>query len=294
MPMGVIYFLSDVLYLFVFKIGKYRYKVIIKNLRRSFPEKSLDEIKVIADRFYRFLADLILEGLKLHSLTEKKLRKIIDLRGLEIFNKYYEQGRSVLVVCAHYGSFEYGSVRLTLDLPHLAHTVYKPLANKAFDEFMLKSRSRFGTYMVPTKKIYEVLEKEKESGILSATGLVSDQAPNPFKSYWMEFLNQDTPVYLGCERIARKYNMPVVYAEMEQEKRGRYVFAIYDLIDSPADTVPGEITEKFTKVIEACIRKRPELWLWSHKRWKHKVPDGIPKEQLSVKYPVKNLKKDLN
>ena len=289
LPLGMLYFFSDVIYFLFFRLGGYRKKVVYKNLKRSFPEKSGEEIKGIANRFYRYLAELFVEEFKLYSLNENDLRKIVELKGYETCDKYFDQGKSIIIVCAHYGNFEFGALRATLDLKHRVNTVYKPLNNKAFEAFLQKSRSKFGTNLVPTKKTYENIEAERREGILSATGLASDQAPKPSKGYWMEFLNQDTPVFMGCERIARKYDIPVVYAEVDRIRRGRYVATFTDFCSSPTATGNGEITEQFTMLIEKCIRRKPELWLWTHKRWKHKMPDNLPEEQLSKKYPVSSM-----
>ena len=286
LPFPVIYFVSDILYLFLFRLGGYRKNVVRSNIRHSFPEKSEAEVRQIADQFFRYLADLIMEGLKMHSITEEELRERMKLENLEACNALYDQGKSILIVCAHYANFEYGAIRYTLDAQHRVNTVYKPLTNQVFDGYMQSSRSKFGTFLVPMRKTYEVLSQEQNDGILSGTGLVSDQAPNPIKGYWMKFLNQDTPVFMGCEAIAKKMDFPVVYAEVNYLKRGHYVLRFEPLFLNPGKTEPGEITEKFTLLFEECIRREPAYWLWSHKRWKHRVPADLPESQKSKNYPI--------
>ena len=286
LPFAVIYFISDILYLLLFRLGGYRKKVVLTNIRHSFPEKNDQEVKQIANRFFRFLADLIMEGLKMHSITENELRSRMQIANFEEVNDLYDKGKSVLIVCAHYANFEYGAMRWTLDSKHRINTVYKPLSNKMFDDYMQRSRSKFGTYLVPMRKTYEVLNDEQKNGILSGTGLASDQAPNPKKGYWMKFLNQDTPVFMGCETIAKKMDFPVVYGEVNYLKRGHYGLKFEVLFEKPRETDPGEITETFTRRFEDCIKNEPAYWMWSHKRWKHSVPPDLPNEQKSKKFPI--------
>lgn len=288
LPSAFLYALSDLVNFILFTLIGYRKKVVLTNLRNSFPEKSPVEIKNISNKFFRFLSDLIVEGLKVYSISEEELRKRMRVTNIEVVNELYDKGKSVIIVCAHIGNFEYGAIRYTLDAKHKVNTVYKPLSNKTFDGFLKTSRSRFGTNLVPDRKTYEVLRKEITDGILSASGLVSDQAPSPRTGYWMEFMNQDTPVFMGCEKISKKYDMAIVYGEVDRIKRGKYIMDFRVLFEDPNNTQPGEITETFTKIIEKGIQRKPELWLWSHKRWKHKMPEKLPDAQKSKKYPVKN------
>ncbi len=288
LPFSVLYGLSDVLYFLLYSIIGYRKKVVINNLKKSFPEKSREEILGIASAYYGFLSDLIVESLKMYTITEEELRDKVQLEGYEELNELFNQGKRLLIVCAHYGNYEYGAVRYTLDARHRVNTVYKQLTTEVFDEFLRKSRSRFGTHLVSTKDLRHLLEKEKEEGILSASGLVSDQTPSAFKGYWMEFLNQDTPVFMGCEQLAKKHDMPVVYGEVDRIKRGYYVLRFKILFLEPDKTRHGEITETFTKIIEEAIKRKPEIWLWSHKRWKKKIPPGLSGDHFSTRYPVRS------
>ncbi len=284
------YFLSDLIYRILFKLIGYRRKVVMNNLRNSFPEKSEAAIRKIANSFYRYLSDLIMESLKMYSITEQELRKRMLLEGHEQLNELYDQGKSILIVCAHYGNYEFGAIRYTLDARHRVNTVYKQLSSPVFDRFLRTSRSRFGTFLVPTRKFRQVLEEEKKEGILSASGLVSDQTPSAMKGYWMEFLHQDTPVFMSCEQLAIAHDMPVVYGEVDRIRRGHYILKFSILFAEPRNTEPGEITETFTKIIEKSIRRKPELWLWSHKRWKKKAPASLPDNQFSRKYPISTIR----
>lgn len=292
LPYPVLYFLSDVLYTILFRLIGYRKDVIVTNLKKSFPEKSESEIKKITNTFSKYLCDLILEGIKTHSMSRKEINERLVVENPEVVNDWYDKGKSVVVVLGHYGNWEYGSLGFSTVSKHKLKVIYKPLTDKGFDKFMYESRTRFGAECVPMKETYKSIAEDKINGNLFCLGLVGDQAPSPHKGYWMEFLNQDTPVFVGCEKISRKYDYPIVFAEINRVKRGFYTLTFKNIHTNPASTENGEVTELHAKILEEAIKNKPDIWVWSHKRWKHKqMPDDLPAEQISVKYPPKQIKK---
>lgn len=273
LPFNVLYLLSDFFYVVVFKLIGYRKKVVYNNLKSAFPEKSEKERKQIADTFFRFLSDLIFESLKSFTLTAEELKKRVIVENVEVIYKYLEQNQSLIFVLGHYGNWEFAQLRFSLeDKRHKFNGIYKKIKNPEVEKFMFKTRSRFGTSLIETKNAYKVTEEEFNQKIPTITALIGDQAAPPDKGYWTTFLNQDTSVFLGCENMSKKYNMPVVYVQLHVISRGYYKMSFETIDENPRDTTPGYITESHTKYLESIILQKPEFWLWSHKRWKHKRP----------------------
>jgi len=267
LPFPVLYFFSDILYIFLYYIIKYRRKVVLNNLLNSFPEKSRSEIEQIEKRFYRYLADLMLESVKTISISADEIKKRFVFKNLDIMKTYLQNGRSVIAVSGHYGNWEWGPVAIGLELGEKVLVVYKPLSDKRFEELMNSMRSRFGSIMVPMKQtLRKVFEYKSEPNVLV---LIGDQTPTREESrYFTSFLNQQTAVFLGVEKIALKLKNPIVYFSINRIKRGYYECVIKSLIDTPEQTMDHEITEAHTRELEKNIRFQPEYWLWSHKRWK--------------------------
>jgi Kdo2-lipid IVA lauroyltransferase/acyltransferase len=270
LPLRVLYFVSDFLYAIVFYIAKYRKRIVYENLRNSFPEKTDDEINKIAKRFYRHLCDLIIEAVYQVGIGEEEIRRRVRYRNPEIIEKYYKQGKHVAAVMGHYGNWEW-MFGFPLHTDYECISIYRQLKNPVFDRLLLKLRTRFNARLVPMKmtirKIYE-LDKQ---GIPTLTAFMADQAPPREKAeYWVDFLNQDTPVYLGVERVARKMNMAVVYFKMNKVRRGYYEFDFIPLFDESGGSRAYEITDAHVAVLQKQIRDKPEYWLWSHRRWKIK------------------------
>lgn len=271
LPYPVLYFLSDVLFFVFYNVLGYRMKVIAGNIDRSFPDLSRAEKKAIVRSFYRHFCDLIVESLKVFSITEAQVKERFIVRNPELLNKYFEQGTSVILAGGHYNNWELFAVAIDQPLKHQAVAVYKPLTNAYFDQLMRVSRGKYGLKMIPISVVKKEFEKSREE--LAVFILATDQSPGKkTKAYWMNFLNQETAVLFGTEKYATEYNYPVVYGCINKLKRGHYE-VVFELVhDQPADTPYGFITEAHTRLLERDILRKPEFWLWSHRRWKHKKP----------------------
>jgi len=275
LPFPVLYFFSDILYLFLYYIIKYRGKVVTENLLNSFPEKSKSELKQIEKRFYRYLADLMLESVKTISISANEIKKRFVFKNLEILTNYLQNEKSVIAVTGHYGNWEWGPVAIGLELKEKVLVVYKPLSDKRFEGLMNSMRSRFGSVMVPMKQtLRKVVEFKNEPHVLV---LVGDQTPSREESeYFTSFLNQQTAVFLGVEKIALMTNNPIIYFSINRLKRGYYECLVKSLIDISEHTKEFEITNLHIRELEKNIRFQPEYWLWSHKRWKFS-PENLKK-----------------
>ena len=242
------------------------------NLANAFPEKSLVEREQIEKKYYRLLSDMILESVKMLSISPENLHKHFRFNNISELTQYLKKGRSVIAVTGHYGNWEWGTLITPLTIPEPVLVVYKPLANKNFNEFINKMRSRFGSVMVAMKlTLRKVTEFRKQSYALV---LVGDQTPSGEEiQYFTTFLNQSTAVFLGIEKIAKSTDNPVVYFTIIPYKRGYYECNIITLTENPRNTKEYEITEMHTRELENVIHERPEFWLWSHRRWKFKPED---------------------
>lgn len=270
LPFWCLYLISDFLYLLIFKIFGYRKRVVYENLRNSFPEKDEDEIHAIAKKFYRYFPDLLVESIKMASISAKEVRERIELLNPEEVYRHIDAGKSVIGVTAHYCNWELAihSLSLMMDTPELI--IYKPLNNKVFNTVHNKIRTRFGATMVPMKQILRHIIKLKNQPHISM--FVSDQTPTYQDSdYFMEFLNQDTLVFTGTERIARLTKNPVLYCEIRRKaKRGYYFCKFTTLVENPDAYPEHAITHLQNQFTEQIIRDEPAYWLWSHRRWKRK------------------------
>jgi len=238
------------------------------NLRNAFPEKSEEERQKIARDFYQYFCDLILETLKTLTITPKKLQERLTFADKSCFEYYYEKGQSIIIVMGHWGNWELGGARFALEPLHQLYVIYHPLRNVYFDKLIYKMRTRLGNGLYAMKDTLRGMIRDK--GKITATAFIADQTPSPQGAYWMEFLNQDTPVFPGTGKIAKKMNYPVVYVGVRRLKRGYYTIEVEDLISEPTHYQPEEIVSIFTERLEQDIRSIPEIWLWTHRRWKHK------------------------
>ncbi len=274
LPFPLLYFLSDGVYILIYHVLRYRRKIVRENLVKSFPEKQSKEIGEIEGRFYRYFCDLFLETFKTLTISKENMIKHCELvpETLSIFNQLAEENQSFMIVMGHFGNWEWSGNTFSICCRHQLYVIYHPLANKYFNDLTYRMRTRFGTRLIPMKNTLRDMLKNKEE--LTATAFIADQSPLPDRAYWMNFMNQDTPVFLGIEKIALKIRYPIVYITIRRVKRGYYkVFA--ERIELPLQLQKtGIITEIHTRKLEEDIRSQPENWLWTHRRWKHERPQN--------------------
>lgn len=272
LPLWVLYVISDFFFIILYYLVGYRRKVVYNNLRNSFPEKSIKELKAIEKRYYHYLADLIVESVKSFTISPEEIKKRFVIKNLSAVNSFLKDGKSLIAVSGHYGNWEWGSLAIAQLLKDDVLVVYKPLTNKRFEWMINSVRSKFGAIMVPMKSTLKKLNEYKNKPYILV--LIGDQTPPKEESkYFTDFLNQDTAVFLGVEKISVKFDIPIVYFNINRIKRGYYECIIKPLVNNPKLTSEFEITKLHTKELEKNINKAPEFWLWSHKRWKFSAND---------------------
>ena len=276
LPFRILYALSDLFYLIIFRLIGYRKEVVLTNLKNAFPLKSEAEIQKICREYYRYFCDLILETIKTLTIGPKALEKHVRFEEKSVLEDYFQKGRSLILVLGHFGSWELAGARYSLDARtknnlHQLFVIYHPLKNLHFNRLLYHMRTRHGTGLYKGKQAFGDMKKDREK--LTVTAFIADQTPSrPHNVYWTEFLNQDTPIYWGTEIAAKRFNYPVVYFSIKRIKRGQYEMWAELLVANPLETKEGEITEIHTRRLEKDIIAQPEIWLWTHRRWKHKRP----------------------
>lgn len=276
LPLRMLYLLTDLFYILLITIVPYRKKVVEQNLRRSFPEKTNAEIKKIKRRFYRHFCDLLAEGIKNLSISKSSLTNRFCVKNPEVMDKLFNQHKSVILVSGHYNNWEWLITSQNFLFPHQAMGIGMPMTSKFWDKKINERRQRFGMKVIHSKNFKEEIQKNSKHPIAILT--LADQSPGDSnKSYWMEFLHQQTAVLFGTEQMAHEYNFAVVFFAIRKVKRGFYEMELKLLTDEPANCSWGEITEQHVHLLEKEILAQPHYWIWSHKRWKREVPMDLEK-----------------
>jgi KDO2-lipid IV(A) lauroyltransferase len=268
LPFWLLYAFADALYFLLYYVFRYRREIVRDNLTRSFPNKSIGELQKIEKAFYRNFSDMLIESLKMIHLSPKELSKRIPVINPEILDKYRASGRSIAAVGAHYGNWEW-TLGIVQHLNYKTIGVYKPLNNKRFDSLINKMRTKFGTELVSMREIIRVVLKNKIEKTPTFNVFIADQSPVWEEiQYWIPFLNQNTAVYLGPEKIARQFDMVFIFGKISKTSRGHYSVELIPIEENVPNTAEFEVTKKFFKLLEEQIENSPEFWLWSHRRWK--------------------------
>lgn len=272
LPLRVLYIFADILYIPLYYIIRYRVTVVRKNLKNSFPDKNIKELRQIEKEFYHHFCDYFVETIKLLHITDSEIRERITFDNMDIVKDLMEDNKSCIMFLGHYANWEWvPSITLEFTDGTLLGQIYRPLKNKAFDNIFLKLRSRFGSVSIPKNNTLRSMIEFKKENKKVLIGFMSDQTPSVANiHYWTNFLNQETPVYTGVERIAKKTGFSVTYLDIIKTGRGKYKCYVKLITADPKNEPEFAITEKYIREMERTILRHPAYWLWTHKRWKHK------------------------
>lgn len=279
LPLGALYLFADVAAPVVHHIARYRLRVVRENLDACFPDRTPRERRAIENDFYRNFADYVVETVKLLHISDSEMSRRMTFSGLEHITDALDRGKDVLIYFSHCGNWEWAP-SVTLHAPARAAgreiiyaQVYRPLRDADFDALMLKIRGRFGSSSFPKSQVLRDLIKLRRNGQASVTGFMSDQKPSHGDpTHPTTFLGRPTAFISGTETLARKMDMAVIYWDMEKTARGRYHITCRPISPSAAAEAPGAITERYVRLLEKSILRRPGIWLWTHKRWKNQPP----------------------
>ncbi|WMJ75629.1 lysophospholipid acyltransferase family protein [Cytophagaceae bacterium ABcell3] len=270
LPLSTLYGISNCLYLVAYRGIGYRKKVVRENLRNSFPEKSSKELLDLEKNFYRYLCDLIVEIIKKFTISKEEGYKRCSFKDSTVVDELASKQQNIIGITGHIGNWEWGDICLGNHIKHKAYAIYKPLSTKVIDRLMHKQRRRFNVELIAMNDTYRRVISNKNH--LNVTFFIADQTPSPQGAYWTTFLNQDTPVFRGPARIAKKMNYPMVYVSVKRKARGYYQLENELLVKNPTNHTEEELCEIYIRRIEKDIIENPETWLWSHRRWKHSRP----------------------
>jgi len=277
LPMSVLYLLSDILFLIIYYVVRYRRKTVRENLKNSFPHISKKVCKQLERRFYRHFSDYIVETIKLAHISQEELLRRANVKNPEVVYDLMERGHTTFImVMGHYGNWEWFSgVSARFEGRAMIYQIYRPLTNKAFDRLFTYIRTRFHSFGIKKKEAVRDVLNLKRNQTPALVVFIADQTPSKANlHYWTCFLNQDSAIHTGPERIAKKLDIPVIFADTQKIGRGYYTVDLHLITDQAKNTPDFWITEQYARLIETCILRDPACWLWTHKRWKHKRDSG--------------------
>ncbi|WP_019986818.1 lysophospholipid acyltransferase family protein [Rudanella lutea] len=274
LPFSWLYALSDLLYLVLAYVVRYRRQVIVQNLSTAFPEKSAHDINKLTRGFYRNLTDLIVETIKLPALSADELLRRVRFQNPELISSRIAAGQPVIILASHQSNWEWLPASAQLN-GIIADSVYKQLSSPFFENLMREIRSTFGVNPIPMHRLLRDVAVRRH--VPRAIALVADQIPaSPEVAYWLPFLNHETAFYPGPEKLARSLQLPVFYVEMVRVRRGYYDVTLHTLAEPPYNDLPDEaILTRYRDRLERTIQATPSDWLWSHKRWKHQREEYV-------------------
>ena len=283
LPLRVHYLIAEVLYLLVYRVARYRLKVVRKNLATSFPERSTEELRCIERQFYHWFCDYVVESVKLLSMSQEQLRRRMRFTGTELIDQAVAEGQSCAVYLGHYCNWEWiSSLPLWLSDKAYCGQIYHPLENAELDRIFLRLRQRNGAVCIPLFEAARTIVGYKRQGKCVVVGYISDQVPFWHSiHHWVDFLHHDTPVLSGTERVVRMLDHAAYYLDVRRVRRGYYEAEFKLISRHPKELAEYELTDIYFRLLEQTIRRDPPYWLWTHNRWKR------TREEFNKRYDPK-------
>ncbi|WP_299189895.1 lysophospholipid acyltransferase family protein [uncultured Aquimarina sp.] len=272
LPWRLFYLFSTCVYILTYHIIRYRRKTVTENLNLAFPDKNTKEINRIRKASYKHMCDMFLEMIRSLSISEKEIVKRFHITNLDAIVDLENKNKSIITMMGHYNSYEWTN---SIDLISKFRCVgiYKPIKNKYFDKLVHRIRGRFNSRLIPSAKVFRemTMDQRKENPELSLYGLISDQSPKLNNAtFWTDFMGIKVPAFVGGEVLSRRLGLSIFYLHVEKIKRGYYEATLVPISEDPKNEEEYAITKKFTKLLEEQIKHKPENYLWTHKRWKHR------------------------
>lgn len=275
LPFRLLYLLSDIFYVLIYKIIGYRKKTVKYNLALALPHLSDKERLEIEKKSYKHLCDTFVEIIKTMSISQEEMDKRFQFSNMEVCQDLEKKEKSIVVLCAHYASYEW-AISMNKYLKFKGFAIYKQLSNPYFDKLIKKIRSKHKAYLITTKETQEVIEKNKLNGVFGVYGFAGDQSPKAGKAkHWGPFMGVTVPIHTGAEMLAKRFDMNAIFLKIKRLKRGHYE-ASFEVLSDNVNAVPDyQITDTFIKKVEQQILEAPEFYFWTHKRYKHAKLDEV-------------------
>jgi Kdo2-lipid IVA lauroyltransferase/acyltransferase len=271
LPFPILYLFSDFVYFLIYRVIGYRKKTVRENIALALPHLSEQERLIIEKKSYHHLCDMFLEMIKTMSISEKEINKRFSYTNLDVYLDLEKKGKSIALMCAHYASYEW-VLSMNNHITFKGYGIYKKIANPYFDKLVKNIRAKFKAYLITTKETKSTIEENAKKGVLGIFGFASDQTPRRSDNmYWDNFMGIETPIHVGAEMLAKRYDMNVIFLKVKKVKRGNYE-ATFEVLSDDVKSIPDfKLSENFMRKVEQQIYEAPEFYLWTHKRWKHKM-----------------------
>lgn len=270
LPFPILYLFSDFVYFLIYRVIGYRKKTVRENIALALPHLSEQERLIIEKKSYHHLCDMFLEMIKTMSISEKEINKRFSYTNLDVYLDLEKKGKSIALMCAHYASYEW-VLSMNNHITFKGYGIYKKISNPYFDKLVKNIRAKFKAYLITTKETKTTIEQNAKNGVLGIFGFASDQTPRRSDNmYWDNFMGIQTPIHVGAEMLAKRYDMNVIFLKVKKVKRGYYE-ASFEVLSDDVKSIPDyKLSENFMRKVEQQIYEAPEFYLWTHKRWKHK------------------------
>lgn len=277
LPLRVLYILSDILYVIMRYLWRYRRSTVENNLRNAFPELTNGELVALEKRFYRNFCDMFMETMKARTISREEIIERVEFTNNNLLEIEAARNQSVILLVAHQFNWEWLLLALSAQAPHVIQAIYKPPHLKSFDRFLYATRTRFGAELIPQKQAVAEIRRQRDR--LTGIGILADQSESGVRGdYWTEFMNQATAFNGNIPRLALLTQYPVYFGQIHKTARGHYSATWKELARPPYERDSTPVLDTYVRALEEQIKAWPDSWLWTNRKWKQRKPAKVMSE----------------
>jgi KDO2-lipid IV(A) lauroyltransferase len=272
LPLALAMRLAAAIAALVIRVDRRHQRIGLVNLRLAFPERTLAERRAILLASYRNLGRMVAELAHLRHVTAANVRDVITIEDEDLWRQLPSALRTsgILILTGHFGNWElFAHAHALLGYP--VHLVHQTIKNPLIDAFVEHMRRRAGTRTLRKHEAARgVLRAVREHGLMV---LPLDQNASRRTGVFVDFFGRPASTNAGFARIVELTGVPVYPAFLVRDgtsPRHRIVILPRVPFASMADRdrTTREFTQRCTAVLETMIRRHPDHWLWTHKRWR--------------------------
>jgi Kdo2-lipid IVA lauroyltransferase/acyltransferase len=247
-------------------------RIAERNLAVAFPQRSDAERRTIARSAFGHFGRLLFEVLKFSTLTPAAMLARVEFDGEERARLAYAQGKGVLFVTGHFGFWELHAVVHALQLAPIG-VLARALDNPPLNTLLESMRERTGNSVIyrqgTIRRVMRMLQERQGVAVLI------DQHIQSRDAIYVDFFERPAATTSAVAALALRTGAPVVPVFALPLGGGRYRMIYEHPVEPPGAASPDairEFTQRCTDVLEMYVRRRPDLWLWMHRRWRDNEP----------------------
>ena len=274
LPHWMVRSIGSTLGLLVYAVDVPHRRIARQNLAIAFPTRTAAERRATARGAFRHFGRLLFELLKFSTLTNAQILKRVEFEGADRTRSAYAQGKGVLFITGHFGSWELHSLAHGIEFEGIG-VLARALDNPLLNALLERIRERTGNFVIYRRETVRRVMRTLDAG--HGVAILIDQHIMSRDAIYVDFFSRPAATTSLVAALALRTGAPVIPVFALPLPRGRYKLIYEHPVEPPPADAPNAVhdfTQRCTDVLEMYVRRNPDQWLWMHRRWRELSDDA--------------------